>query len=67
MRVSLLLSRGHAARIAASLLLAVGIAGFLTAETEAAWPHLDASSMTLSLFATWLTAGGKPVSGHVPA
>src|SRR5260370_42423929 len=37
----------------------MAIARFLAAETQAAWPHLDASSMVLSLFATWLTAGGK--------
>ena len=41
-----------------SLLLAVAIARFLAAETQAAWPHLDASTMVLSLFATWLTARG---------
>ena len=51
--------RGHAAGVAASLLLAVVIARFLAAETQAAWPQLDASTMVLSLFATWLTAGGK--------
>jgi len=28
--------------IAASLLLAVAIARFLAAETQAAWPHVDA-------------------------
>jgi nicotinamide mononucleotide transporter len=58
-RISLLSWRGHVAGIAASLLLAVAIAGFLAAETLAAWPHLDASTMVLSLFATWLTARGK--------
>src|SRR5262249_58923462 len=58
-RVSLLSWRGHVAGIAASLLLAVAIARFLAAETQAAWPHLDASTMVLSLFATWLTARGK--------
>ena len=47
------------AGVAASLLLAVVIARFLAAETQAAWPQLDASTMVLSLFATWLTAGGK--------
>ena len=56
-RISLLSWRGHVAGIAASLLLAVAIARFL--ETQAAWPHLDASTMVLSLFATWLTARGK--------
>ena len=45
--------------VATSLLLAVAIARFLAAETQAAWPHLDASTMLLSLFATWLTARGK--------
>ena len=50
---------GVAAVIAASLLLAVAIARFLAAETQAAWPYLDASTMVLSLFATWLTARGK--------
>ena len=45
--------------VIASLLLAVVIARFLAAETQAAWPQLDASTMVLSLFATWLTAGGK--------
>jgi nicotinamide mononucleotide transporter len=58
-RVSLLPWRGHVAGIAASLLLAAGIARFLAAETQAAWPQLDASTMVLSLFATWLTARGK--------
>src|SRR5215475_14549903 len=57
--VSLLSWRGHVAVIAASLLLAVAIARFLAAETQAAWPHLDASTMVLSLFASWLTARGK--------
>ena len=57
--VSLLSWRGHVAVIAASLLLAVAIARFLAAETQAAWPHLDASTMVLSLFATWLTVRGK--------
>jgi nicotinamide mononucleotide transporter len=56
-RVSLLPWRGHVAGIAASLLLAV--ATFLAAETQAAWPHLDASTMVLSLFASWLTARAK--------
>jgi nicotinamide mononucleotide transporter len=58
-RISLLPWRGHVGGIAASLLLAVAIARFLAAETQAAWPHLDASTMVLSLFATWLTARGK--------
>jgi Nicotinamide mononucleotide transporter len=48
-----------AIEFAASLLLAVAIARVLAAETQAAWPHLDASTMVLSLFATWLTARGK--------
>jgi len=43
----------------ARLQLAVAIARFLAAETQAAWPHLDASTTVLSLFATWLTARGK--------
>jgi nicotinamide mononucleotide transporter len=58
-RVSLLPWRGHVAGIAASLLLAVAIAHFLAAETQAAWPHLDASTTVLSLFASWLTAHAK--------
>jgi nicotinamide mononucleotide transporter len=58
-RISLLSWRGHVAGIAASLLLAAAIAHFLAADTRAAWPHLDASTMLLSLFATWLTARGK--------
>jgi nicotinamide mononucleotide transporter len=58
-RVSLLSWRGHVAGIAASLLLAAAIARFLAAETQAAWPYVDASTMVLSLFATWLTARGK--------
>jgi len=58
-RISLLPWRGHVAGIAASLLLAVAIARFLGAETQAAWPHLDASTTVLSLSATWLTARGK--------
>ena len=47
------------AGISASLILAVAIGRYLAAETQAAWPHLDASTMVLSLFATWLTARGK--------
>jgi nicotinamide mononucleotide transporter len=58
-RVSLLPWRGHVAGIAASLLLAVAIAHFLAAETQAARPYLDASTMMLSLFASWLTARTK--------
>ena len=58
-RISLLSWRGHVAGIAASLLPAVAIARFLAAETQAAWPHLDASTMVLSLSAAWLTARGK--------
>ena len=58
-RISLLSWRGNVAVIAASLLLAVAIARFLAAETQAAWPHLDASTMVLSLSAAWLTARGK--------
>ena len=58
-RISLLSWCGHVAGIAASLLLAVAIARFLAAETQAAWPYLDASTMVLSLFAAWLTARGK--------
>lgn len=58
MRISLFSWRGHVAGIAASLLLAAAIARFLAAETQAAWPLLDASTMLLSLFATWLTARG---------
>jgi nicotinamide mononucleotide transporter len=58
-RISLLSWRGHVAGIAASLLLAAAIARFLAAETQAAWPHLDASTTVLSLFATWLTARAK--------
>jgi nicotinamide mononucleotide transporter len=58
-RISLLSWRGHVAGIAASLLFAAAIAHFLAAETQAAWPHLDASTTTLSLFASWLTARGK--------
>jgi nicotinamide mononucleotide transporter len=59
MRISLLSWRGHVAGIAASLLLAAAIADFLATETQAAWPHLDASTAVLSLFASWLTARGK--------
>ena len=44
---------------APDLHLARGEARYLAAETQAAWPHLDASTMVLSLFATWLTARGK--------
>jgi nicotinamide mononucleotide transporter len=58
-RISLLSWRGHVSGVAASLLLAVVIARFLTGETQAAWPYLDASTMVLSLFATWLTARAK--------
>jgi nicotinamide mononucleotide transporter len=55
-QVSLLPWRGHVGGIAASLLLAAVIARVLAEETQAAWPHLDASTTVLSLFATWLTA-----------
>jgi nicotinamide mononucleotide transporter len=58
-RISLLSWHGHVAGIAASLLLAVVIAHFLAAETQAAWPYLDASTAVLSLFASWLTARAK--------
>src|SRR5271169_3568825 len=58
-RISLLSWRGHVAGIAASLLLAVAIARLLAAETQADWPHLDASTMVLSLFASWLAARAK--------
>ena len=57
--VSLLSWRGHVAGIAGSLLLAAAIARFLAAETQADWPHLDASTTVLSLFASWLTARAK--------
>jgi nicotinamide mononucleotide transporter len=57
--VSLLSWRGHVAGIATSLLLAAAIARLLAVETRADWPHLDASTMTLSLFASWLTARAK--------
>jgi nicotinamide mononucleotide transporter len=59
LRVSLLSWRGHVAGIAVSLMLAAAIARLLAAETQAAWPHLDASTTVLSLFATWLTARTK--------
>jgi nicotinamide mononucleotide transporter len=58
-RVSLMSWRGHIAGIAASLLSAAAIARFLAGETQAAWPHLDASTTMLSLFASWLTARAK--------
>jgi nicotinamide mononucleotide transporter len=58
-RVSLLSWPGHVAGIAASLLPAAAIARFLAAETQAAWPHLDALTTVLSLFASWLTARAK--------
>jgi nicotinamide mononucleotide transporter len=57
--VSLLSWRGHVAGIGASLLLAAAIARFLPAETQADWPHLDALTTMLSLFASWLTARAK--------
>jgi nicotinamide mononucleotide transporter len=57
--VSLLSWRGHVAGIAASLLLATAVARFLAAETQAAWPHLDALTTMLSLLASWLTARAK--------
>lgn len=59
MRVSTLPWRGHVAGLAASFVLAAAVAGVLTAETQAAWPYLDASTTVLSLFATWLTARAK--------
>jgi len=57
--VSLLSWRGHVAGIGASLLLAAAIARFLAAETQAAWPQLDALTTMLSLFASWLTVRAK--------
>ena len=57
--VSLLSWSGHVVGIAASLLLAAAIARFLATETQADWPHLDASTTALSLFASWLTARAK--------
>jgi nicotinamide mononucleotide transporter len=57
--ISLLSWRGHVAGIAASVLLAVTIGHFLAAETQAAWPYLDALTTVLSLFASWLTARAK--------
>jgi nicotinamide mononucleotide transporter len=58
-RVSLLSWRGHITGIAASLLTAAAIARFLAGKTQAAWPLVDASTMALSLFASWLTARAK--------
>jgi nicotinamide mononucleotide transporter len=58
-RVSRLSWRGHVGGIAASLLPAVALARFLAGQTQAAWPHLDASTTVLSLFASWLTARAK--------
>jgi len=58
-RISLLSWRGHVAGIGASLLLAMAIAHFLAAETRAARPYLDASTMMVSFFASWLTARAK--------
>ena len=58
-RVSLLSWQGHVAGIAASLLPAAAIAPFLAGETQAVWPRLDALTMVLSLFASWLTARAK--------
>lgn len=58
-RVSLLSWRGHLAGIAVSLVTAAAIARFLAGETQAAWPHVDASTTVLSLFASWLTARAK--------
>jgi nicotinamide mononucleotide transporter len=58
-RVSLLSWRGHVAGIATSLLTAAAIARFLAGETQAAWPHVDATATLLSLFASWLTARAK--------
>jgi nicotinamide mononucleotide transporter len=58
-QVSLLSWRGHLVGIAASLLTAAAIAHFLAGEPQAAWPHVDASTMVLSLFASWLTARAK--------
>jgi nicotinamide mononucleotide transporter len=58
-RVSRLSWRGHVAGIAASVLPAAAIARFLAAETQAAWPHVDALTTMLSLLASWLTARAK--------
>ena len=56
---SLLPWRGHVIGIAASLLLAAAIAHFLAADTQAAWPHLDASTMVLASLPPGLTARAK--------
>jgi nicotinamide mononucleotide transporter len=58
-QVSLLSWRGHLIGVAASLLTAAAIAHFFAGETQAAWPNVDASTMVLSLFASWLTARAK--------
>jgi nicotinamide mononucleotide transporter len=58
-RVLLLSWRGHVAGIVASLLAAAAIGRFLAEQTQAAWPHVDASTTVLSLFASWLTARAK--------
>lgn len=58
-RVSLMSWRGHAVGVAASLALAEAVARLLSAQTQAPWPRLDASTTVLALFASWLTARGK--------
>lgn len=51
--------RLHAVGIAASLLVSVLVARWLTSETQAAWPQLDSATTVLSLLATWLVARMK--------
>jgi nicotinamide mononucleotide transporter len=46
----------HLAGVIASLAVAALAARWLAAETQAAWPLLDAATTTLSLFATWQVA-----------
>jgi len=46
----------HLAGVIASLAVAALVARWLAAETQAAWPVLDAATTTLSLFATWQVA-----------
>ena len=48
--------RHHLLGIGLSLAIAALVAHWLAAETQAAWPLLDAATTVLSLLATWLVA-----------
>ena len=48
--------RSHLLGVGACLLASVGVAGWVAAATNAAWPLLDTATTVFSLFATWQVA-----------